>query len=68
VLLLLFSLGVEVGQVAVVLAAAVATALISRVAQESVGAARHRSYFETAAIYVIGALAACWCAERATNW
>ena len=66
--LLLFNLGVEAGQVAVVLAAAVLAAAIGRVAHERVGAADRRTAFETVAIYGIGTLAAYWCLERATDW
>jgi len=66
--LLLFNLGVEAGQVAVVLAAAVLAASIDRVAHERVGAADRRTAFETVAIYGIGTLAAYWCLERATEW
>jgi len=66
--LLLFNLGVEAGQIGVVLAAMAAMWAIRRVAPRSVTVTHRRSSFETAAIYGIGTLAGYWCVARATQW
>jgi hypothetical protein len=66
--LLFFNLGVEAGQVAVVLAAGLAMVAIGKVAAKSAKASDRRSSLENVAIYGIGTLAAYWCIERAMAW
>ena len=66
--LLFFNLGVEAGQVAVVLAAAVIAVAIGRMGRTTDQTANRRAVFETVVIYGIGALAAYWCLERAGQW
>jgi len=66
--LLLFNLGVELGQIIIVLAAASALGVASAVAGKRQLAAGRRSFFDRAVIYGIGTLTAYWCFERSLGW
>jgi hypothetical protein len=62
--LLLFNLGVEVGQILIVLVAASATAVASSVTARRQSAVGHLPSFNAALIYGIGTITAYWCFER----
>jgi hypothetical protein len=66
--LLLFNLGVEVGQIIIVLAAASAIGVAGSLAGKRQLAAGHGSFFDRAIIYGIGTLTAYWCFERSLGW
>jgi hypothetical protein len=66
--LLLFNLGVEVGQIIIVLVAASAIGVASSIAGRRQLAAGRGSFFDRAMIYGIGTLTAYWCFERSLGW
>ena len=66
--LLLFNLGVELGQILAVLAAASGFGVASSIAGKRRLAAGQRSFFDWALIYGIGTLTAYWCFERSLGW
>jgi hypothetical protein len=66
--LLLFNLGVEVGQIIIVLAATSAIGVMTSIAGKRQLGTGHGSVFDRAIIYVIGTLTAYWCFERSLGW
>ncbi|MBW2210529.1 MAG: HupE/UreJ family protein [Deltaproteobacteria bacterium] len=66
--LLLFNLGVEVGQIIIVLVAASAIGVASSIAGRRHLVAGRGSFFDRAIIYGIGTLTAYWCFERSLGW
>jgi len=66
--LLLFNLGVEVGQLVVVLVAATATIAAGAIVGKRQPADPHHPSFEVALIYAIGTITAYWCFERSLGW
>ena len=66
--LLLFNLGVEVGQIIIVLVAASAIGVASTIAGKHPLAADRGSIFNQALIYGIGTLTAYWCFARSLGW
>jgi HupE / UreJ protein len=66
--LVLFNLGVEVGQILIVLAAASAVAVASSITGRRESVVGHLPSFKTALIYGIGTITAYWCFERSLGW
>lgn len=66
--LLLFNLGVEAGQILIVLGAASAMAVAGSIAGQRQPTAGHGPAFNTALIYGIGTITAYWCFERSLGW
>jgi hydrogenase/urease accessory protein HupE len=66
--LLLFNLGVEAGQLVIVVAAGSAMFLAASIGRRYQPAFGWASRFETALIYGIGSLTAYWCFERSLGW
>jgi len=66
--LLLFNLGVEAGQLVIVVAAGSAMLLAGSIGRRDRPAFGWASRFETALIYGIGSLTAYWCFERSLGW
>jgi hypothetical protein len=66
--LLLFNLGVEAGQLLIVLGAASAVAVASSVVGRRRFAAGPLPSFNTALVYAIGTITAYWCCERSLGW
>jgi len=66
--LLLFNLGVEVGQILIVLAAASAMGVASSIAGKRQLASGHGPFFDRIMIYGIGTITAYWCFERSLGW
>lgn len=66
--LLLFNLGVEAGQILIVVGAASAMAVAGSIAGQRQPTAGHGHAFNTALIYGIGTVTAYWCFERSLGW
>jgi hydrogenase/urease accessory protein HupE len=66
--LLLFNLGVETGQVVVVLFAMAAMVAFGWIAAKRPASRQRSSFLDTAMIYGIGTLTAYWCLERSLGW
>ena len=66
--LLLFNLGVEVGQILIVIGAASAMAVAGSIAGKRQPTAGHGPSFDSALIYGIGTVTAYWCFERSLGW
>jgi hypothetical protein len=66
--LLLFNLGVEMGQILIVVAAASAMAVTGSIAGQRRPTAGQGLSFNTAVIYGIGTITAYWCFERSLGW
>lgn len=66
--LLLFNVGVEVGQILIVLAAASAIAMAGWIAARVQRVNGLGRYVDTAMIYGIGTITAYWCFERSLGW
>jgi hypothetical protein len=66
--LLLFNLGVEVGQIFIVLVAASAVVVASSIAGRRQSVVGRLPRFNTALIYAIGTITAYWCFERSLGW
>ncbi|MGB8332262.1 MAG: HupE/UreJ family protein [Polyangiales bacterium] len=66
--LLLFNIGVEVGQLTVVVLAASAMFVVGANAGTSEASVLHRRSFDRALIYGIGTITAYWCFERSLGW
>jgi len=66
--LFLFNVGVELGQMLVVLVAASAMAVARSVSGKGSSRAADHSFFDTVLIYGIGIVTAYWCFERSLGW
>jgi len=66
--LLLFNLGVEAGELIVVLAALLAMSVSGMIAARLALPARYHRHFRTLLIYGVGTITAYWCLERSLGW
>ena len=66
--LLLFNLGVELGQVLVVFGAGISIAVVSSSRSRTITASSRGSFLDRALVYGVGILTAYWCFERSLGW